>query len=478
MTDHKDREQSGLELHHIDVVAPDERHGKPRDLFPVWFSANLSIGNAVFGALAIAVGNSFWWAVLAVVVGNVVGGVFMALHSVQGARLGVPQLIQSRGQFGFHGALLPVALAAFLYCGFFIVTALVSGQAIAAAAPSLFDINSGMLWLSLISLGLALLGYRAIHLAAKWAMWPLAVVVVIVTLAIIIHGGSGITAGEFKAGPFFTAVGLMATFLLTYAPYVSDYSRYLPVNSSARGCFGWTFAGAFISATWCNLLGVVLALQFTDGDVFASTREVLGSDTLAAVILLATAVAIAGNNALNLYGGMLNLITAVSSFVTVRPALRTRIVMLLPTFAVGLLIGLSASDNFYAELSNFLSMLMLGFVPWGAINLLDFYFVRHGNYDVPAFFDRSRRTYVTDPARWTYHGFNLKSLSAYAVGIVCAIPFVGNGWYMGPVSERLGGADLSWVPGLIVTGAVYLALSRSRRTENVEAPAGLAEQVG
>ena len=91
-----------------------QRHGSPRDLFPVWFSGNLNIGNAIFGALAIVVGNSFWWAVVAVLVGNLVGGTFMALHSVQGARLGVPQLIQSRGQFGFLGALLPVILAAFL----------------------------------------------------------------------------------------------------------------------------------------------------------------------------------------------------------------------------------------------------------------------------------------------------------------------------------------------------------------------------
>jgi trigonelline permease len=453
-------EVSRLESSHIDVIDPTQRHGSARDLFPVWFSGNLSIGNAIFGALAIVVGNSFWWAVIAVLVGNVVGGTFMALHSVQGARLGVPQLIQSRGQFGFLGALLPVVLAAFLYCGFYVVTAVLGGQALSAAMPETFSVNGGLVLLSLLSLGIALLGYRAIHLAARWALWPLAAAVVVVTIGSISHGGIELTGGSFQTGPFFTAVGLMATFLLTYAPYVSDYSRYLPQDTSASACFGWTFSGVFVSATWCNLLGVVLAVQIGGTDMFLATREVVGIEWIAVVTLLVTALAIAGNNALNLYGGMLNLITAISSFKDVRPSVLARLAFLLPTFAIGLWLGLNVTDNFSAELTNFLSFLTLGFVPWGAINLLDFYLVRHGDYDVRAFFTRRGGIYNHDPATWTYGGFNLQALVAYAVGVGVSFPFVTNGWYAGPIAEKLGGADLSWVPGLIVTGAVYLAVTR------------------
>lgn len=457
-------EAKGLETSHIDVIDVSERHGRPRDLFPVWFSGNLSIGNAVFGALAIAVGNSFWWAVVAVLVGNVVGGVFMALHSVQGARLGVPQLIQSRGQFGFFGALLPVLLAAFLYGGFFVVTAVLSGQALAAAAPDTLSVNASLLLLSVVSLGIALAGYRMIHLVARWALWPLAAVVVIVTVAALVHGGIETGLGPFQPGPFFTAVGFMATFLLTYAPYVSDYSRYLPVDSSATACFGYTFSGVFFSATWANLLGVVLAAQ-TGGstDIFSATRDLISFEPLAVVVLAGTALAIAGNNALNLYGSMLNLITGLSSFTTLRPSFLVRLLFLLPTLAVGLWLSVRASADFYTELSNFLSFLMLGFVPWGAINLLDFYLVRHGHYDIAGFFD-SRGTYFRDPSTWTVAGFNLKSYVSYVIGVLAAVPFVGNGWYVGAVSERYDGADLSWIPGLVVTGAVYLGLSRAMKS--------------
>jgi NCS1 family nucleobase:cation symporter-1 len=351
-------------------------------------------------------------------------------------------------------------LAAFLYAGFFVVTAVLGGQALSAALPGTFSVNAGLVLLSVLSLVIALLGYRAIHVAARWALWPLAAAVVVVTIGSISHGGIKFTGGSFEVGPFFTAVGLMATFLLTYAPYVSDYSRYLPEDSSARACFGWTFGGVFVSATWCNLLGVVLAVQIGGTDMFVATREVVGIQWVAVVTLLVTALAIAGNNALNLYGGMLNLITAMSSFKDVRASALVRLAFLLPTFAIGLWLGLNVTDNFSAELTNFISFLTLGFVPWGAINLLDFYFVRHGSYDVGAFFTRRGGIYNHDPATWTYGGFNLQALLAYAIGVAVSLPFVTNGWYAGPIAERLGGADVSWVPGLLVTGAVYLAVTR------------------
>lgn len=467
---HEGTGSARVETTHIDAVDPSKRHGRPRDLFPVWFSSNLSVGNAIFGALAVAVGNSLWWAVLAVLVGNVLGGTFMALHSVQGARLGVPQLIQSRGQFGFLGALLPILLAAFLYGGFFVVTAVLAGQALAAAVPSI-NPTIALIGLGLLSLVVALAGYRVIHLAAKWALWPLAAAVVVVSAAAVIRGDIQVSGPGFEVGAFLTAVGIMATFLLTYAPYVSDYSRYLPEDSSASACFGWTFAGIFLSATWSQLLGVILAIQFPGADLFVATREVIGSSGVATLVLLVTALAIAGNNALNLYGGMLNLITGLSSFGKVRQSSAMRLAFLVPTFVVGLWIALRATENFHADLTNFLSFLMLGFVPWGAINLLDFYLVRHGNYDVAGFFDR-RGAYWHDPATWTYSGVNLQATAAYVIGVLASLPLVSNGWYVGGLAERLGGADLSWVPGLIVTGVVYLALSRSRRT-SVVAPASL-----
>lgn len=452
---------SAIEAHHVDVISPADRHGTAKDLFPVWFSANLNVGNAFFGALAVIVGNNLFWAIVAVVLGNIAGAVFMALHSIQGAKLGVPQLIQSRGQFGFYGALLPIALAAFLYLGFFATTAVIGGQSLSAALPGV-DLPISIVIVALVSLVLSLIGYRAIHVAARWAMWPLAIAVVIVTIASLVHGGFNLTTSGFAAGPFLTAFGLIATFLLTYAPYVSDYSRYLPENTKPSSAFNWTFAGAFLGTAWTMLLGVLLASQFDPNDMMASIGSLFGGGWVVAIILIVTAVAIGGNNALNLYGSMLNLITAVTSFKDIPASTKTRVLMLLPTFALGLLIALTASADFSANVGNFLSFLLLGFVPWGAVNLIDYYLVRKGQYRVQEFFT-SRGVYYEDRKTWTRFGVNWQAVISYFVGVACALPFVNNGWFKGGAAAALGDADLSWIPGLIVTGAVYLLLTRGNR---------------
>jgi hypothetical protein len=121
-----------------------------------------------------------------------------------------------------------------------------------------------------------------------------------------------------------------------------------------------------------------------------------------------------------------------------------------------------AYENCAENLASFLSLLLLVLIPWGAVNLVDYYLVQHGNYNVPAMYVKSGQ-YWHNPSNWTYYGFNLKVLLAYFAGVVCGFPFVSCAWFKGPLADRLDGADLSWIPGLVVTTVVYLALVYRRR---------------
>ena len=92
MSTRSNTDSVALEQRTIEIIPLSERHGKPRDLFTIWFSSNIMPLTFVTGALAPAVfGLSFWWSLVAIVVGNAVGALFMALHSAQGPRLGVPR---------------------------------------------------------------------------------------------------------------------------------------------------------------------------------------------------------------------------------------------------------------------------------------------------------------------------------------------------------------------------------------------------
>lgn len=85
-----------VERRSIDVVPDSERHGRAFSQFTLWLGANLQITAVVTGALAVVFGAPAFWAVLGLLLGNLLGGGVMALHSAQGPRLGLPQMISSR----------------------------------------------------------------------------------------------------------------------------------------------------------------------------------------------------------------------------------------------------------------------------------------------------------------------------------------------------------------------------------------------
>ena len=84
-------DQPVLEKHTIGYVPPEDRHGKVRDLFTLWFGTNIAPLPVVTGAAGVTVFHlDLFWSIAAIVVGHLVGGVFMALHSAQGPADGHP----------------------------------------------------------------------------------------------------------------------------------------------------------------------------------------------------------------------------------------------------------------------------------------------------------------------------------------------------------------------------------------------------
>ena len=75
-----------VERHSIDYVPRNERFGRPLNQFTLWFGANLQITAVVTGALAVVLGGDVVWSIVGLLIGQLLGGVVMALHSVQGPR--------------------------------------------------------------------------------------------------------------------------------------------------------------------------------------------------------------------------------------------------------------------------------------------------------------------------------------------------------------------------------------------------------
>ena len=96
-----------IERHSIDYIPWSERHGKLWHQAPFWFTGNFVLPTMVIGFLGPELGLSAAVTFLAVLLGACFGTFFMAFHANQGPRMGLPQMIQSRAQFGARGVIVP-----------------------------------------------------------------------------------------------------------------------------------------------------------------------------------------------------------------------------------------------------------------------------------------------------------------------------------------------------------------------------------
>ncbi|KQY62461.1 MULTISPECIES: purine-cytosine permease family protein [unclassified Nocardioides] len=448
---------STIEQRSIDFVPADERHGNARSLLFVWFAANTSITAVVTGALFVILGNSALWSIPAIVIGNVAGGFFTSLHSAQGPRLGVPQMIQSRAQFGYYGAILPLVLALMIYLGFYATGLVLGGQAIA----DLLHVSQqmGAVVFALMSTTLAIFGYRHIHRFAHVA----AVLsgVVFLGLFVKILGDPGfddmLGSGAFAAAPFVLGISLAASWQLTFGPYIADYSRYLPTETPKSTTIGWTFAGSVIGASLAMILGAFAASL--GGEKFGANQVGYLADLggfFGPLVLVAVILGKLTGNTLSSYGGYMSVATIVTSLTHQSAiALRHRVVYIGLISAVALAIALAATDNFLSTFTDFLLFLLYFMTPWSAVNLVDYYWVRKEKYDVGALFD----------ANGIYGKFNVGAFVAYGIGVLIQIPFMHSTLYTGPIASWMGGAEFAWVLGLVVSGGLYYAFSARIRNE-------------
>jgi NCS1 family nucleobase:cation symporter-1 len=437
--------RTGFEQRSIDAVPPDERHGSPRGLFAVWFGANMQVITVVTGAFGVILGLPLPWAILALAAGNLSGAVFMALHSLQGARLGIPQMIQSRAQFGFYGAIVPLALVVVMYAGFFATSVVLGGSALAGwwgigRTPATIVVAAACAVI-------AAYGYQVIHRYERWISLVAALGFAYLTYRLLTggHFGAAWHSGHVTTGVFLLVVAIAATWQITYAPYVADYSRYLPETTSPRSAFWWTYAGTVTGALWMMAFGAACAAVAARSVAGGPMTFVVGLAGPHWVFSLVIVLGIVAVNVLSLYGMFMSAATALT---VLRPAPaggRARIVLVILAAATCTAIALVAGTGFLAGFENLILFLSYLLIPWSAINLVDFYLVRRGRYDLAAIFRPDG----------IYGAVNWRTIGVYLTGIAVEVPFVNATSYTGPFVARLGGADISWGIGLIVAAVLY-----------------------
>src|SRR5437763_156441 len=114
-----------------------ERHGHSRPLLWLWLAANLPIADYAIGFVPVALGLSVGPAILALALGNILGGLVLAWSAAMGPAAGYPQMFIGRRAFGRVGGYIPAALNWLSTAGWFTVNTILGAFAIQLLGPGL-----------------------------------------------------------------------------------------------------------------------------------------------------------------------------------------------------------------------------------------------------------------------------------------------------------------------------------------------------
>jgi nucleobase:cation symporter-1, NCS1 family len=462
----------GIERHSIDYVPEQERHGRVGDQGPFWFLTNFHFFAIAIGFVGPSLGLSLGYTALAGTLGILIGTVFQAFHASQGAELGLPQMIQSRAQFGYRGVIVPLLGTLVSLVGYNVVSTVLVSQGL----HTIWAVNHTLaaIGISVLAAVLAIWGYDWLHRVFKLLFWISLPLYALLTVGIVSGHAGGAThlAGGFGWPAFVTQLASAASFNITSAPYVSDYSRYLPSRTPRAQIILHVFAGAALSAIWLIAVGAWLATRLGSDDALMTLKQAgdLLEPGLGSVLAAVSITALVATIGMNAYSSMLTFLTTVDSVRPVRPTRTLRVVVIVAVTVVWIAVALSFGNNVVAYVNGMLVIMLYFLMPWTAVNLIDYFLLRKGRYSI---LDLFRPDGI-------YGAWGMRGLFAYAVGFAASVPFfVVPGVYIGPLAARLGGIDFGWIVSVLVAAAAYLAVSlRFDALEEAPAVAASARSLG
>ena len=443
----------------IEFIPEHERHGSPVKLFWTWMSANMEFATIFVGFLPVAFfGMGFWEAAVALVLGTALGSLTHAVLSSWGPKFGVPQMVISRGPFGYIGNLLPAGLNTFTASvGWFIVNSVAGAFALISLFGPLLHWFTLPFWLAFLIIVLAQVvvafaGHNLVHEFEKYAFPYLAIVFGISAILIFAqaHLGQGVNARV--QGPLGETGAFTLTFTAAFGyavgwnPYASDYTRYLPSRTSQLLTGLWAGLGVFVSCAILEVMGAALVTIPATAGLSNPTDQLIKPlpGLLAGLVLLGVALGAVTANVLNVYSGAISFLT-----LGIRLPLRIRrAAVALGAGVVGYIVGVVLESRVGpgSGYENFLLLISYWIAPFLAVVLTD-YWLRGGQYAEREFFDPGHRPW--------------KGVVSMVVGIAASFPFWNNALIAGPIPKAYPAVgDITFIVGFIVTAVVYWALSQ------------------
>jgi len=436
---------SSIEEISYEHIPLEQRNGTAKELFFTWFAASTVSTTLVTGSLAIVLGLNFWWSLVAILLGHGIGATIMALHSATGPKAGLPQVVQSRAQFGYFGAILPMLIILIMYLGYGATNTVLVGQGVEETLG--LNMNVTVIVSLIPMVLLAIFGQGLLQKSMKIYTIGFTVVFIILSIMILMNVSMELlNAGTFSFSQFLLMTSICVTWQITYGPYVSDHSRFIHPSQS-RKVFTYSYLGSFASSVWLMVLGAAIATMVVNGNVMAQIKD-MGS--LGFIIALLLSLGVLVINSLNIYGAGIIILSIASNFLTFKTSARLRTIT---SIAIGIIIALIAtwsSDNFMANFQLYLGFILFFIIPWSMITLTDFYILKRVHYPADEFNKKDG----------IFGKINIPTMIIYLLTIFIQIPFINTELYVGPIAKMLDGLDIAWIIGGAVSFLLYISFAK------------------
>ena len=431
-----------VERHGIVPVPEDRRYGRPARLFTVWFAPNLTMTGVFSGTVGITAGLGFWSAFTAMALGTLAGAVPAAYLGTWGSLTGTGQLPLARLAFG-RAVVLPGVLQWLSSIAWDALIGLFGGDALARLLGWPFWL--GVLAVLALEGVVGVFGYEVIHRLQSVMTFVLGAAFVALSVRLL-DGvplpAAGTAHGADRAGAFILTGTIALSLSLSWAPYASDFSRYLPRTTSRPRMFGYALLGMTSAYLWVETLGMWAARSFTD-QTAEGVRHLLGGGALGAFGLLAIAVSSVCSNAMNDYSGSLALQTA--GVRLPRPVAAAAAAVL--GFLLVLWLHGADTTTRFENVLLFVGYWIPGFV---GVVVVDWVARARARGGRPVDLD----------ARPTPHRPGWPAVLAFTAAFAGAVPFMDTTLYTGPVAAALHGGDLAYYVAFAVSVTVYAPLRR------------------
>lgn len=460
-----------IETHGIDAIPDQERHGWPRDLFWIWFAANISVLSVTYGGfLVVFYRLNLWEGVVATLAGVILSFLLVGAISLAGRRAGAPTLVLSRAPFGVVGNALPTIISYVTLVGFEIILTCLATLAVQTVLSRL-GLTTGNATLAFafviiaaLAAGISLLGHATIQRVQTWftiAFGVLSIVFIALQAAQVDwHKVATLPRGSLVAGLIGGISIIMAGTGITWTSAAADYSRYLPRSARPGQVIWWTVFGAGLPLVILIVFGSLLAAGHP---AVATSSNPVGAlaaalPTWFLVPYLVTAVGgLVAEVLMSSYSGGLNLLTLGL------PVARYKSIVLDSVLLVaGSVYILFFSPSFFAPFQGFLVTVGVALAAWAAIFLVDMWMLRRNGYLEPDLYERRGR-YGT--VNWAGVS-SLVIATAAGWGLVTSTSpaFRWAGYllrFAGGPKGAIGASSIGLIIGFTLAAIMYAGLART-----------------